>query len=165
MRRDQIVIGPAVSGVVLRAAAVAVAAGAAAALQPAPFWQVTLVLVAVAGAVLPRSGMAWVALLVLPVALLAGEVSPWRTAVAIAAVHALHVLASLALAIPARSRVALAALRPTAARWLGVQLVSQLVAAAVLVMPRAVGAGIAWAAPVGALAVALLAIILLRRAR
>lgn len=165
MRRDTIMIGPAVSGAVLRGVAVALVAAAALALQPPPFWQAAAVLAAVTGAVFPRTGLFWVALLVVPLALLMDEVSLWRTALAIAVVHAGHVLATLSLAIPARSRVALSALRPASVRWAGIQVISQAVAGAALIVPRAEGAGLAWAAPVGALAVALLAVLLLRRAR
>ncbi|HLT67880.1 MAG TPA: hypothetical protein VKZ73_08420 [Microbacterium sp.] len=163
MRRDRIVIGPATPGFVLRAGGVLLVAAAALVLQPVTFWQVSFVLAAIAGAVFPRTGLAWAALLVAPLALLMQDISPWRTAIAIVVVHLGHVLAGLNLVIPGRSRVALAALRPTALRWLAVQLASQGVAAAVLTIPRADGSGIAWVAPVGALAVALLAVVLLRR--
>ena len=163
MSRDELAIGPAIPGFALRILGVAVAAGAVIALHPAPFWQVAAFVLAVVGAVFPRTGFAWVALMVVPLALLFDDASPSHTAIAIAAVHLGHVLASLTLAIPGRSRVALAALAPTARRWLGIQLDSQAVAAAVLLVPRAGGSGLAWAAPVGAIAVALLAYLLLRR--
>jgi hypothetical protein len=164
MSRDELAIGPAVPGFALRIGGVAVVAAAVLVLQPAPFWQAASLLAAVAGAVFPRTGLAWAALVVVPLAVLTGDASPSRTAVAIAAVHLGHVLASLSLVIPGRSRVALAALAPTAVRWCGVQLVSQAVAAAIVLIPRADGSGLSWAAPIGGLAVALLAVVLLRRA-
>ncbi|GGF33008.1 hypothetical protein GCM10010922_05090 [Microbacterium sorbitolivorans] len=163
MSRDELAIGAAIPGFALRILGVAVVAGAALALQPAPFLQIASIVLAVAGAVFPRTGLSWVALLVVPLALLVGDASPARTAIAIAAVHLGHVLATLCLAIPGRSRAALAALAPTARRWIGVQLVSQVVAAAILLVPRADGSGLAWAAPIGAIAVAGLAYLLLRR--
>ena len=163
MRHDEVRIGAAIPGVLLRILNVAVIVACCIVMRPAPFWQVLFTLVALAGAVFPRSGLSWLALLVAPLGLVLDDVLLWRTAVALAVVHLGHVLTTLCLAIPARSRVALSALAPTGARFLGVQAAAQAIALAVLLVVGPGGSGISWLAPVGAGAVAVLAFVLLRR--
>lgn len=164
MTRDRVVIGAAMPALVLRIAGVAVVAAVALILQPALFWQILFVAVAVVGAIFPRTGLAWGGLIIAPLSLVTDDISLGHTALALAAVHLGHALASLNLVIPAFSRVSLAALVPTARRFIAVQVISQVLVAAVLLVPRAEGSGLAWAAPVGAVGVALLVLLLLRRA-
>ena len=168
MTRDRVAIGAAVPGIALRIAQIAVIAAASVLLQPALFWQVLFIVIAIAGAVFPRSGLAWLALLVVPLALVLQDVSIWRTVVALLTVHLGHVLTTLCLVVPARSRISLATLKPTAWRFMGVQIVSQVAALSVLLAVSVVTSGaqnMAWLAPLGGGAVVLLAVLLLRRTR
>lgn len=161
MRDDVLEIGPWIPGVVPRIALVALVAGASAALGLAIGWQTAAVATAALGAIWPRTGLAWFSLAVVPLGVLWQPLGLAPTMLAVAALHLGHVLAAMMLAIPARSRVSLAALRPTAMRWLGVQVVAQALAVVAVALPRADGPGLAWAAPVGAGAVAILAVLLL----
>lgn len=163
MRRDALDIGPAVHGTVPRVALVAVVGVAVLLLQPPLFWQAVAGIAAVVGGVLPRTMTGWLALAVVPLALVMQPVDLARTMIAVALIHAGHVLATLVLTVPARSRIALAALRPTALRFLGVQAIAQAVAVVAVILPTADGRGIPWAAPIGAVAVALVALLLIRR--
>jgi len=162
MRDDVLEIGPWIPGVVPRVALVALVAGASAALGLAAGWQAAAVAAVIIGAVWPRTGLAWFSLVVVPLAVLWQPIDLGHTMIAVAALHLGHVLATMMLAVPVRSRVSLAALRPTAIRLVGVQVVAQALAVVAIVLPRADGAGLAWAAPLGACAVAILAVLLLR---
>ncbi|WP_282848419.1 hypothetical protein [Microbacterium oxydans] len=61
---------------------------------------------------------------------------PGRTALAVLLVHAIHVLASLSLALPISSRVALPVLGPSLARFLVIQLLARPAARRADVHPR-----------------------------
>lgn len=153
MKDDRIEVGAAVPGWVLRLLAVVVAAAAMWMLQlPWPLW-IACVLGMLIGAVRPATFLLWAGLAGVPLSLLLAEPHAGRTAVALLAVHLVHVLASLAQTILAAATVQLRALRPTVARLIGVQLIAQAVAAAAMLLPAPGAHGIAWAAVLGAAAV------------
>ncbi|MFB8190902.1 hypothetical protein ACFC14_16415 [Microbacterium sp. NPDC055988] len=120
-------------------------------LIPFPLWQGIAVVAAVVSAVIPPTLAAWAAAACLPFGVILTEPSPGRTALALLLVHAVHVLASISLVVPMRSRLALRVLRPTLLRFVVVQLLSQpLVFAMWLLAPRGVDDGTAWFAPIAA---------------
>ncbi|MEJ1086833.1 hypothetical protein WDU99_00700 [Microbacterium sp. Mu-80] len=130
-RTDRVEIGAGVPGLALLALAVLIAVGAGMLLDPPIGWLIVIAVAAVLGAALPHLGGLWVAAGAIVVVLAIEPAHPWRTAVAIAAVHLLHVLASLLMVIPPRARVALRALRPTGIRFIVFQAAGQLAALAV----------------------------------
>ncbi|MFT4135265.1 hypothetical protein [Microbacterium sp.] len=131
-----------------------------------PLWQWLCVGAAAVAALVPRTMAAWLAAAMLALGLLLVPPELWRTAVVVGAVHAVHVLGSLALAIPVRSRVQLRVLVPTVRRFVAIQAVSQsVVLAAGVVLPAAGDVALPWAAPVGALALLGVALLLLRSVR
>ncbi|MEU4015469.1 hypothetical protein AB0E56_09390 [Microbacterium sp. NPDC028030] len=141
----------AVRGITLRLLLVAVVGVGAAVLVPFPLWQGVALLAAVVSVIIPRSLAAWASAACLVFGVLLTEPAPGRTAVAVLLVHAVHILASLSLAVPMASRLALQALRPTLVRFAVVQALSQpLVFAAWLLAPSGVDRGIAWLAPAAA---------------
>lgn len=132
MRRvDRLEIGASVPGIALLALAVLIAVGAGMLLDAPNGWLIAIAVAALLGAALPHLGGLWVAAGAIVVVLVIEPTDPWRTAVTIAAVHLLHVLASLLLVVPPMARVALRALRPTGIRFLLFQAVGQLAALAV----------------------------------
>ena len=165
MSDDTLDIGAAVPGAFIRIALVVVVAGGAWMLEPGIVWQIIALILAGVGAVLPQTGGVWFALVIVPFALITQPVDPGRTCLAVLIVHLGHVLATLSLSIPLRARIALQALRPTAVRFLGVQVIAQAVAVVAVLLPSADGRGIPWLAPIGAVAVAGAAVLLLRHVR
>ncbi|MGF6824485.1 hypothetical protein M2317_003414 [Microbacterium sp. ZKA21] len=165
MSDDVLDIGAAVSGVLIRITLVVVVAGGAWLLAPGIVWQIIALILVGVGAVLPQTGGAWFALIVVPFALITQPVDPGRACLAVLIVHLGHVLATMSLTMPARSRIALRALRPTAVRFVGVQVIAQALAIVAVLLPSAAGAGVPWLAPVGAVAVVAAAALLLRHVR
>ncbi|UYO95864.1 hypothetical protein OED01_09605 [Microbacterium sp. M28] len=165
MRDDALDIGTALPGVFIRIALFAVVGGGAWLLHPGIGWQVIAVAAVAGGAAWPQTGLAWFATIVVPFALITQPVDLGRTCLAVLVVHLGHVLATLSLTVPIRSRIALRALRPTALRLLLVQSIAQIVAVVAVLLPSAEGRGIAWLAPIGALAVVGVAVVLLRHVR
>jgi len=167
-RSQTLRVPAAVPGIVLRLLIVALVAVGVLLLMPYALWQGIAIAVAVAAVFVPASLAAWAAAACLPFGLLVTEPSATRTALAVLLVHAIHVVASLTLVIPARSRVSLLVLGPSALRFAVVQLIAQPVAFGVPLLVGASGwATASWLAPAAAgsltvgLAVALTA---LRRA-
>jgi hypothetical protein len=154
-RDDTLRIGPAVPGAVLPLLLIVIAVTAGFALQVPIGWVVASGVSAALSGFARMAAGPWLAAAILVVMMLAAEPTLWRTAVVILAVHLLHVLGSLALVVPLRSRVALRALRPTAIRFLLVELVAQAVGAGATLLPVIGGlpiAGLAAAAAVLVLA-------------
>ncbi|GAA5204376.1 hypothetical protein [Microbacterium jejuense] len=140
-----------VPALLVRVLLVAVTAAGAMALVPVPLWRGVAITVAVIGAIVPRSLGGWIGGACIGLGMLLADPLPAQTAIAVLVVHAVHVLASLALTVPARSWIALRALAPTLGRFVAIQLVAQAVAFGVarLAAPEE-GAGLAWAALAGA---------------
>ncbi|SJN19072.1 hypothetical protein FM104_02095 [Microbacterium esteraromaticum] len=135
MRNDRLAMGANVPGVVLRLLAVAVAV-IGGMLVGAPLgWFAIISAAAVFGAIVPQLGGVWAAAGAFVVVLLLEPSHPLRTAVAIAVVHLLHVLAALSLVVPLRARVTLRALMPTAMRFVLVQVICQGAAFAISLLP------------------------------
>jgi hypothetical protein len=164
MKDDTLELGLWIPGAMLRLGAVAVVACAVVILQPGIGWEVLAVLAALAGSIVPITGLGWIALAVIPFALILEPMELGRASLAVLTVHLGHVLATLSLTMPIRSRVSLRALRPTAVRFAVVQLVAQALMVAAVIFASEEGR-VPWLAPVGALAVAGLALVLLRRVR
>ena len=135
-REDGLDVGRAVPGAVLPALALGTAVAALALLGAPAGWTAAAAVAVVAGAFAPTIGGAWIAAAIVIGMLLAAEPHPGRTAVAVAAVHLLHVVGSLSLVVPLRARIALTALRPTARRFVIVQIVSQAAGLAATLLPR-----------------------------
>lgn len=153
MRDDRIALGAAMPGWALRLLAVAVAVAAMWMLQLALPLLIGFAVAMLIGGVRPSTYLLWGGLLGVPLSLLAADPHAWRTASALLAVHLVHVLASLAQAIPLAATVQLRALRPTAVRFVGVQSVAQAVGGAAMLLPVPRENGVAWAAVLGAAAV------------
>ena len=156
MRRARLDLGPSIPGWMLRAAILPVAFAGAAGLTAPTGWVITAVCIAALGAMFPQTGGTWIAAAMLPLFVLFFPVDHGRAAVAVAAVHLLHVLAGLSLVVRMRTIVALRALLPTVRRFVIIQLVAQSALAFVLLVPT--GGSAAWAAIVGACAVLALAV-------
>lgn len=135
-RGDRLSIGASLPGFSLPVLAVLVAVGGGVLLGVHGGWLIAIVITAVVGVVLPQVGGLWMAAGALVIALAVAPVDPVRTAVAIAAVHLLHVLASLSLTVPLRARVALRALVPTGIRFAVIQAIAQGIAFAVGALPH-----------------------------
>ena len=137
-RRPQLRIGLVVPAVVLRLFLVVLAVGAAFTSISAVPLRVVAIVGAVIGAVLPHTLCGWAPAGVVAVGVLITHPSPSGTAVAVALIHGIHVLASLSLTIPLGSWVSLRALWPSARRFVIVQVLSQAAAllAGLVLVPR-----------------------------
>lgn len=124
-RNDWIRTGAAMPSLVLRLGLVLFVAIASLILVPVTGWQAAAVIAVALGVFIPQSFGGWIAIACIVVGILINEPSIWRAMVAVLVVHIGHVVSSLLLAIPFRSRVVLAALRPTLRRVLLVQLITQ----------------------------------------
>ncbi|GAB3598816.1 hypothetical protein [Microbacterium tumbae] len=147
---------------VLRLLLVAVGGGAGFLLNPYPLWQWIGLLAAVVGAAFPQTLAAWGSAAGIVLGILLAEPAPLRTAGALLAVHLVHVLGCLCLTMPLSSRISLAALRPTLARVLLVEVIAQPIALLGVLLPVLGTSGFAWLAPAGALIVVALAVLVLR---
>ena len=162
---DRIVSGAWVPAIVLRIALVLVVGVAAAVLVPVIGWAIAAVLLAGLGAVLPHSYGGWMAAVAIAIGMLMHEPSPWRAMLAVLVVHLLHAGSSLLLLLPRRSRVLLAALRPTGIRLLKVQLLVQPLTVLVMLAHRSGGGSIAIASIAGAVALGAFVVLFLRGSR
>jgi hypothetical protein len=159
-------VGGAVPGVALRLGVVALVWAGVVMLNPFPLWQGVAVIAALVAVVFPRSLAAWAGIACLPFGVILTEPSPVRTAIAVLLVHAIHVLASFALVVPAYSRFALGVLVPSAGRFVVVQMLAQPVVLGVwLLMPERPEHGVAWLAPVAAVVLLLGVLLAVRAAR
>lgn len=156
----------AVPGIVVRLLVVAIVWVGVVQLNPFPLWQAIGMIAALVSVVLPRSLAAWAGAGCVVFGVILTEPAPERTALAVLLVHAVHVCASLSLAIPISSRLALRVLVPSAVRFLVVQLIAQpLVFAVWLLGPERLDDGIAWLAPFAAILLLLGVILALHAAK
>lgn len=154
--------GPAIPAVLLRVG-LALLGVLALVLTDLALWRVLLVVAGLAAAAAPRSFLPWVLILLVPVGLLSEPTSLTHACLAVLIVHAAHVLGSLAFVIGPRGWITLRALRPTALRFVAIQLISQaFVVLAVTWLHPVRGTSVAWFAVLGAGAVVLLGGWLLR---
>ena len=155
--------GPAIPAALLRIALALVGVVAAFNLTDVRLWQVLLVIGGLGAAIVPRSFVPWILLLLLAVTQLFEPATVPRTCMTLLLVHATQVLGTLCYAIGFRGYVTFRALRATAARFLAIQLISQPLAIAIVYVLRPTpGPGSAWFAVLGAAALALLGVWLLR---
>lgn len=125
--------GPAVPVVAVRVLLAVVGIAGCATCLPSVAWAVVGALVAVTAALRPSSLAPWVLAGVLVLHQLGTDPGPgWRFAVLLAAVHLLHVLGGLALALPVRGTLEVRALAAPARRFVVVQAPAQVVAQAAL---------------------------------
>lgn len=155
----------AIPGYALRALLFLTVVGATLALFPESWLRLVPVALALLAAVYPSSLSAWLALALMPLGMLLNDPDPLRTVVGVLAVHAIHILGTLTLAIPARARVQLRALRPTVMRFLRIQAMSQGAVLVLLLLMTGGAVGFAWLAPVGAGTLLGLTALLLRHPR
>lgn len=151
-----------VPALVLRGALLVLSVLAVGMLDAPPLWFGVAVATAVAGAVLPWTMAAWAPIAGIVLALLMVEPSPGRTAFALFAAHLIHVLAGICWAIPWQSRVHPAVLWPSIRRFGLWQLLVQPCALAVGLLPRVTGPGYDWLAPLGAVVLVVI-VVLMRR--
>lgn len=159
-RPHRIVLRRAIPSVVLRIALGVVVAGGGALLNPVLGWQLAAAAVGVLAAALPATRLSYLGVALVVLGMLITGPDPWRTAIALLVVHAIHALTSIVAIVPARARVSLRALRPLAERFAVLQLAAQAVALAVALLPAAEAP---WLAPIGALALAGAAAVFLLR--
>ena len=152
---------PAVSWIAVRVVLIAVVAVGAFALNPLVGWQWFAVILAVAAAVFPQTFAAWGGVACIVIGMLVSEPDPARAMLAVLVVHAIHVLTSLTLVIPRGSLVVLAALRPTAIRFLLVQAIAQPLTIAVMLGVDGAEGTEPWAVAAGGGAVVAAAVLLL----
>lgn len=137
MRRDDALgIGAAVPGVILPLATTAVAVTAGMLLGAVTGWVVAMGVVCLLSGVARVLGGPWICGAILVVLLVVSEPAPVRTAVVILAVHLLHVLGSLSLVVPLRAWVTLRALRPSALRFVVIQLAGQAAGTLAILLPQ-----------------------------
>lgn len=129
-------------------------------------WRVTILCLGLLGAIVPATYAFWGIPIVAAVAVLTADPDPWRTSIAVLATHIVIALGPLSLALSPGVRVVLAALRPTAVRFLWLQVAAQCAAWLTLAITT-VGSGRGGAsfAIVGGASFVLLAILLLQRLR
>lgn len=140
-----------VPGVVLRALLVVIALGSTVLLVDSFFFQLCAFVLATLGAIAPRTFASWASIAVIVIALALKEPEIQRLAIAILAVHAVHVLASLTLVVPAMTKIQLRVLRGSLARFLLVQAIVLPVAlGAMVLMADGEEVGYAWLAPIAA---------------
>lgn len=140
-----------VYGITPRLLVLAFAAAGAFLLIPFALWQGVAIVAATVALMFPRSMAAWGAAGCLAFGVMLSEPSPWRTALAMLLVHAMHVFGSLSLMIPLTSRLQAGVLLPSLVRMLMVQLLAQpLVFGVWLLVPPRGGQGVAWLAPLAA---------------
>ena len=163
---DTLQTAPAVSWIVMRVALIAVVAVGAFALNPLVGWQWVAVILAVTAAVLPQTFAAWGGAACIVIGMLVSEPDIGRAMLAVLLVHAIHVLTSLTLVIPAGSRVVLSALRPTVIRFVLVQAIAQPLTVVVMLGMGAIEGTASWAVVAGGGAVvAATAVLLLAAGR
>lgn len=160
---DTLQTASAVSWIVVRVVLIAVVAVGAFVLNPLVGWQWVAVILAVTAAVFPQTFAAWGGAACIVLGMLLSEPDLGRAMLAVLVVHAIHVVTSLTLVIPRGSRVVLAALRPTAIRFVLVQAIAQPLMIAVMLVDGAEGTA-PWAVVAGGGAVVALAVLLLVKA-
>ncbi|MGM7677425.1 hypothetical protein [Microbacterium sp. A94] len=135
--------------------------GTALLLVPVVGWQIIVVLATAVGIVFPQSFGGWIAIAGIAIGMLMSEPMLWQTAVAVFAVHVIHVLSSLLLVLRWNSRVVLVALRPTLRRLLLIQLIAQPVTLLVMLVFTGTAVTVSGATIIGAGALAILVIVLI----
>lgn len=130
--------------------------------NPSPIWQWVGVTAVLVGAVLPRTLATWAGAACIVIVVLIEDPAPLRTALALLAIHLVHVLGCLGLTIPASAWIRPGALLPTLGRFLLVQALAQPLALLVVLLPSVGESGVAWLAPAGALIAVGLAVAVLR---
>lgn len=158
---DVLQTAPAVSWIAVRIVLVAVVAVGAFVLNPLVGWQWVAVVLAVTAAILPQTFAAWGGVACIVIGMLLSEPGLDRAMLAVLLVHAIHVLTSLTLVIPRGSRVVLAALRPTAIRFLLVQAIAQPLTIAVMLGVAGAEGSAPWAVVAGGGAVVAAGVLLL----
>lgn len=160
-QNDTLQTDRAVSWIVVRVSLIAVVAGGAFVLNPLVGWRWVAVILAVIAAVLPQTFAAWGGAACIVIGMLVSEPDVGRAMLAVLVVHAIHVLTSLTLVIPGGSRVVLAALRPTAVRFVLVQAIAQPLTVAVMLGTDGIRGSAPWAVIAGGGAVVVAAVLLL----
>lgn len=121
----RLVAPPAAPAWALRGALAAVLSLGVVALTPVTLWQVVGVVAALVAAVFPAMRTAYVGIAVVAIGVIQQDPEPARTALALAVVHAVHVLSAVTLLLPARTRITVRAILPVVWRFLAVQAIAQ----------------------------------------
>ncbi|MGM7696500.1 hypothetical protein [Microbacterium sp. A84] len=164
-RNDRLRTAASMPAIVLRIAFIVFVAVVALLLVPITGWQVVVVVAAVLGVIVPQSFGGWISIAGVVVGMLMNDPSMWRAMAAVLAVHVIHVVASLLLVIPWRSRVVLAALWPSLRRLLLIQLIAQPLTLLVMLAFLSETVTVASAAIIGAGALATFVILFLLRTK
>src|SRR5690606_7235078 len=149
----RLVAPPAVPAWALRGALAAVLSLGVVALTPVTLWQVVGVVAALVAAVFPALRTAYVGIAVVAIGVIQQDPEPGRTALALAVVHAVHVLSAVTLLLPARTRITVRAILPVVWRFLAVQAIAQ-AAGLVASLPARDGASLPVVVLAGAAALA-----------
>lgn len=136
---------------VLRIGTAAIITGGVLLLNPYPMWWWVAGGASLLSVIVPRSMGSWIGIACMAVGMILTEPSAGRTALAVLLIHAAHVLAAWAWAVPWRSRIRPAVLLPGVRRLLLIQAIAQSAATLMLLaVPPLHGPGFAWLAPLGA---------------
>jgi len=162
MRAHRLLLRGAVPALAVRVTLFAVSVAVVGIAEPFPLWFWVAVVLAGVGAVFPRTFAAWGVIPCVGVAVLSSEPEAWRTAILVLGVHLIHVLASVTWIAPWSAWITLSAMRPSFGRMLAVELIVQPVILVIGLIPRVSGAGFAWLAPLGALAIVGVAMLMRR---
>lgn len=160
---DRVRTGAFVAAIVLRIVFIVFVTLVALLLVPVIGWQVAVVVTAILGVVVPQSFGGWISIICVAIGMLMDEPSVWRAMIAVLAVHVMHVVSSLLLVIPWRSRVLFTALLPSLRRLLLVQVAAQPLTLLVMLAFGADGVRIPGAALIGASALAVFVVVFLLR--
>lgn len=161
IERERIVAGAVVPRWVITLVG-GVALGGGLLLVPVPLWAAVGAVCVVVGACWPRTMTTWAAIGIVALGLLLRPADPGATALAVLVVHVAHVAGSLSLSVSPRALVTVRALRPTFRRFAVIQVLSQTIALAVLVVPTVAGPGWPIAAVIGAIALGGAVVVLVR---
>lgn len=150
----------------LRLAIVLIGTAASFAMTDVVHWRVAVIALGVLGSLLPVTYAFWAIPLVLALGVLTGAPDPWRTSIAVLASHLVITLAPLTVMLSPGVRVLLSALRPTAIRFLWLQVAAQGAAwVTFAITTMGAGRGGASFAIVGGASFVILAVLLLHRLR
>lgn len=143
--------GAVIPMIVVRVALLAVMVGTLLVLVAPPVWFWIGVAAAVAAVLEPRTCMAWGVIVITALGLMLGATEPWRTALALAAVTAIHQLATLTQLLPVSGSIQVGAFGPILRSFLIVQAVAQPLGLVLLLGWTGQSPdGSAWAAPAAA---------------
>lgn len=162
---DSVSMGVSLPWLALRLALLGVVAIGAAVLSPLIGWLIAALVLGVIGAALPQSFGAWGAVICFLIGMMIAGPDLGRTMLAVLIVHAIHILTTVNLVVPIGARIAVSVLRPTARRFLIVQVIAQPLTLLVMLGTMTGAVEIPWAVVAGAVALLVLVAVLIVSAK